>query len=581
MVISTFGTKICDDALVYSGGKIKNANRIVEVSPFTIHEKFCGGVRKIKEKLPFSHDNAYLYSVFEKDYRKEITESLKDPKAGIVVIDMMVCRRLFREFKFEDEVIYRITEDDVLARNIENVRRELETERGVKIKSEHVCNPMKMSPEELETEIELFAQTLKENIGEERLVLLKAHNALHFIDKTNRIDIFPNPGNISNFNEFYDKCVDIFEKYVSCKVIEMPEQMICDSRIKMAYTFHFTRNYYNYVLECLYAMEQGNYSDEESRRILDAHNNREKIFVEEVLYNPVVDLTKHRSYGRKIILIGNCEVYEYNLMKKYGMTVYKRVSYDRNSTMESIMEQLEDVKYQSKEYVIAVPYIYPKTKLLEAVWRCGYAMNRDCLCNFHPIYRLNNFVGSFKDIYNNEISSNRLVNIEMCGIGCSIGIEASKDTNPLKMTVYNQADISIGNGITLEKEGITSLFYDGACAVIGKNVKMCNRVHIRNSFFNTVIIGDDTVICEDSTLMNGDGHAILDLHTGKNINYDLNNSKPEKHRIVIGKGTYIGIGAFILSGTRLGDKCVVRDRAFVNKSFEENSYIGGQPAQSM
>lgn len=578
MVISTFGTKICDDALGYSGGKIVNTNRLVEISPFTIHEKFSGGMRKIKEELPFSCDNSYLLSILKKEYCKEIPELLKNQESGIVVIDMLICRRFFREFLFEDNALFRITESDAAIKNMEHIRRELEAERGVKIKGEKLYNPLRMSDSELEAEIKLFAEVLTETIGVERIVLLKMHNAVQYINKANQIDILPDVGKISEFNAFYDKCTDIFERYVQCKIIEMPEYVIGDEKIKAVNSFHYTLNYYQYILECLYSIEQGNYSAGESRRILDMHNIKEKIYVEEILLSPLIGLTKLRAKGRKIILVGKSEIYEYNLRKRYGMNVCKRIDYDKDTTMESVMEQLEDVKYQYEEYVIVIPHVYPKNKVLEAAWRCGYALNRDCLYNFHPIYKLNNFVGSYKDIYNNEITSKKCVTIELRGVASSINIGASSDMAFMSMVVFSQTDITIGQGLELEKEGMNSLFYDGASVVIGDNVKMCSRVHIRNSFFNSLIIGDETIVCEDAVFMNGDGHAILDLHTGKNINYDLNNSRAEKHRIVVGNNVYIGIGAFILSGTVLGNGCTVRDRAFVNKKFENDCIIGGQPA---
>lgn len=578
MVISTFGTKICDDALRYSGGKIVNKNRLVEISPFTIHQKFSGGIRKMKEKLPFSGDNDYLNFILKKEYCKEIPGILKNPESGIIVIDMLICRRFFREFVFEDGVVFRITESDTAIKNMEYIRKELEEERKVKIKSEKLYQPLRMSDSELEAEIKLFAQVLTETIGAERIVLLKTHNPVQYINKANQIDILPNVGMTFELNVFYDKCNDIFGKYVQCKTIEMPEYVIGDEKVKSAHAFHYTLNYYYYILECLYSIEQGGYSAQKNRQILDIHNTKEKIYVEEVLLQPLINLTKQKANGRKIILVGESDIYEYNLRKKYGMSVSKRIDYNKNSTMESVMEQLQDVMYQYKEYVIVIPHVYPKNKVLEAVWRCGYAMNRDCLHNYHPIYKLDNFVGNYKDIYNNEITAKKCVTIELQGVASSVNIGESSDMAFMSIVVLSQADVTIGRDLKLEGGGANAIVYDGASIVIGENVKLCRGAHIRNSFFNSLMIGNETTVCEDAAFMNGDGHAILDLNTGKNINYDLNNSRAEKHRIVIGNNVYIGIGAFILSGAVIGDGCMVRDRAVVNKRFEDECLIGGQPA---
>ena len=65
MIISTFGTKVCDDATAFSRRSVVNINRLVEISPFTIDENFNIPERKIDAELPFSYSNEYLQKVFD------------------------------------------------------------------------------------------------------------------------------------------------------------------------------------------------------------------------------------------------------------------------------------------------------------------------------------------------------------------------------------------------------------------------------------------------------------------------------------------------------------------------------------
>lgn len=54
-----------------------------------------------------------------------------------------------------------------------------------------------------------------------------------------------------------------------------------------------------------------------------------------------------------------------------------------------------------------------------------------------------------------------------------------------------------------------------------------------------------------------------------------------KGPVEIGQGCWIGVGAVILGGVKLGKNCVVAANAVVTHSFPDHSVIGGIPARSL
>ena len=51
------------------------------------------------------------------------------------------------------------------------------------------------------------------------------------------------------------------------------------------------------------------------------------------------------------------------------------------------------------------------------------------------------------------------------------------------------------------------------------------------------------------------------------------------HNITIGNGCWIGMGAIILSGTRIGNGCIIAAGAVVRGNFPDNVMIAGVPAK--
>ena len=87
-----------------------------------------------------------------------------------------------------------------------------------------------------------------------------------------------------------------------------------------------------------------------------------------------------------------------------------------------------------------------------------------------------------------------------------------------------------------------------------------------------LIIGDYSVIS-----------AGVQIYTHDTVLRTLSGGKYPMHRasVKIGKYCQIAPNAVISAGVEIGDRCLVAVNSFVNKSFPQNTIIGGCPAQKI
>jgi len=87
---------------------------------------------------------------------------------------------------------------------------------------------------------------------------------------------------------------------------------------------------------------------------------------------------------------------------------------------------------------------------------------------------------------------------------------------------------------------------------------------------NRILIGKNSMVSSYVQIRTGDSHSILDSD-GKRINPAAS--------VLIDDHCWIGEGAKILKGVKLGKNTIVATGAVVTKSFDSNKLIGGVPAQ--
>ena len=127
-----------------------------------------------------------------------------------------------------------------------------------------------------------------------------------------------------------------------------------------------------------------------------------------------------------------------------------------------------------------------------------------------------------------------------------------------------------------------------------KNLGFGNGTSIYDSsfVFGEVVVGDNcwigpfTIIDGSGGLSIGNNCTIstgVHIYTHDNVLQTLSSAKlPISHaKVSIGNNTYVGPQSIISKNVTIGNFCVIAANSFVNKSFEDNSIVAGNPAKQI
>ena len=578
--ISVLGTKIVSDAIEYKKRDFALDARIVEKSPFayTANDVQESLFQKIKVS-EITLENSYKNQIFNLDLSKSIFSYVKQFNSDIIVVDVLCMRNLFYELEFSNGNIYRLTWDSQIQKYMYHIKKKLEQIFSAEVIKETRINPLLWSEKKLEGEIIRYCDKLKKEFAGKKIVLLEAQNIYQYFDKFERFAVLPHIDLINQYNAFYDICEKYFKQHCNCIVVSKTEALYGDEKIKSAHMFHYNLKYYEYINQCLESIYKNEYSIKKAKDILNRHNLKNKMELKERLLKSIVDLTCLRCGDRKIIVLGETEVFSYLLKKKYGIEVYKSIYFNKSTSIDSVKEQLSPFAWKSTQYIIVVTSFCNEHHILKTLWEMGYGRDTGYICMNHPLIKLENFKGHYEDFYGNYLDIKTPITVQLSGCGIRVVIGKGEIAPRSFLTLMNETTVIIEDGIMSGEKRFYFSCYDGSVAHFGRNTYLGNNFHLRNSFFYEMYMGNECVLEDNSVLFNGDGHAIFDLNTKQNINYNLTNTKPQKHKIILGNCVHIGKHAFVLCGSQIPSGCMVEAESFVNKIFyQKNCYLAGVPA---
>lgn len=179
---------------------------------------------------------------------------------------------------------------------------------------------------------------------------------------------------------------------------------------------------------------------------------------------------------------------------------------------------------------------------------------------------------------NNQININESIltntNIDIYGNNNTIKIESQTIIDNLTFHIRGSDHyVLIGSNCRFN-EGGTIWIEDEKCRlIVGENTFVLNA-HISLTESNSAIeIGKDCMFSSGIDIRTGDSHSIIDLATGKRINY-ARNIKIEDH-------VWIGAHAKILKGVVIAKNSVIAMGAIVTKNVLSNTVVAGIPAQTI
>jgi acetyltransferase-like isoleucine patch superfamily enzyme len=142
---------------------------------------------------------------------------------------------------------------------------------------------------------------------------------------------------------------------------------------------------------------------------------------------------------------------------------------------------------------------------------------------------------------------------------------------PRNIRISNPDKIQIFDGCMIDSYVYLQAHHLSDGLIIGPNTRINSNTHIQA--YSEIIL-EEKVLIAPFVHINSGNHGYYDQHEPIMDQEYLSAGK-----ILIGKGTWIGRGATVLGGVKLGNNTVVGTAAVVTKSFLTNTVLVGIPAR--
>ena len=148
-------------------------------------------------------------------------------------------------------------------------------------------------------------------------------------------------------------------------------------------------------------------------------------------------------------------------------------------------------------------------------------------------------------------------------------IYKKKNTPKILGKIYvDNKNVEFGKNVVLSRN---VRFWGDGKIVLGDNVCIGDNTTIFASSCAGVYIGNDTYIAADC--------YIIDMNHGYEYGKSVKECKDTYGKIIIGKNVWLGQDVTVLKNSVIGDGCVVGAKSLINKKFEDEVVIAGNPAK--
>ncbi len=190
------------------------------------------------------------------------------------------------------------------------------------------------------------------------------------------------------------------------------------------------------------------------------------------------------------------------------------------------------------------------------------------------------FIRNANNIYKIKGKDNELsiqgylnkVNFDILGNNNVIVVNPGTILNKVEFYIRgSNHKIIIGSNCCFTRSGSIWIEDNGCSLTIGDNTSI-EEAHIAlTEPGSSIEIGKDCMLAYDIDIRCGDSHSIIDLSTGKRINYAKD--------IKINDHVWIAAHIQILKGVTVGSNSVIATGAVVTKDIPSNSIAAGVPAK--
>lgn len=569
MKIATLGSRIIDDAVVSSkaGNHNDNIKRIVGISLFSINSD---SLFKANERWNIKEKNSYRKDILIMDLNKSVLQVLAKTRYERLFIDFADSAEDIWQCTLTDGRIFRCTYNDIFRNNAAYIKESIIARTRCSIKNEVIIKPLEWSDVELTAEVTRLASELRA-LDVTRTVLFNPYIPFRYkVD--NSINNSQFPQKISDINAFSEKCFKKLCDIMHCQVINRTDFVLGGSRYNDVGGLSYTQEYYDYLNRCV---------DSAQTAVLESdYIHKLQSSVEMCLLNNNSNKIKTLNGSRKLILICESEeVYDY-CKEELGIPCTSYIKYsDAVTRNQRLCHKLSKLRKKNAEYFIVIAHLTRDSILLKLLWEIGFNQPSGCFVPEAEQFCLNNFIGTFSDIYHNAASiRSEKVQAHFFAHASEIKIYENCNFNQrLLAFVHNQSALTFKNNIRADK--LNSSCFDCSVISIGEGSTFAdNCVIVTGTPFTNINIGRDCMFSSKITCLGGDGHAIFDIDSGDRVNLNPDNILSGKLSINIGSHVWVGYQAFVMSGADIGSGTVIGARTLVNRHIPNNVIAAGKPA---
>lgn len=561
MKISTFGSRICDDAIV-KDNEIDNISRIVGISPFSLWSTAMTFDSKLHEVI--EEKNNYKRNILIADLTKQPFNSMISDDIPLV-IDFMNATDKIISLIFENGFNIRITHNETSTNNLDNIEKFISAKLKTKLKKESVFSPMDWSEVQLEDEIKSFASIFKHSFNDKRIILLESSFPYQFIN--DNICNFSNLEIIQKQNNFVDTCCRLFLKYMDCEVIRKITPVCGSSIANQNDLCHYTNEYYAYINACLKQLQ--NEKPDFTKAVSDYRKELQDTF-DKGVFNQMHSYLQTIRNDRKIILIG-CTPQLREMYKSKEITIDIEIEYNFDTDIQILKTEMEKYKNKYDEYVVIVAHIFALYEVMQFLREIGYIAIIDIAIPAFTPYQFNNLKGYYSDLFFNEI---------YCASPIRLRLESVCSVVKVKSLLWNNNNfIRICDGSTIDIEEnviadtISILGYSYSSIFIGEGTSFAEKCDINPIYYSSVTIGKDCMFSSYINVLTHDGHPVFDGETNQRNN-PLGN-----YKVNLGNHVWVGYQVMIHKNANVGDGSIIGARTLVNKTFPNNCIIAGLPGK--
>lgn len=322
--------------------------------------------------------------------------------------------------------------------------------------------------------------------------------------------------------------------------------------------------------------------------------------------NIIIDTINKKAQNRKIVIWGRVDesneldkqiIEEYNGEFAFYVTVNP---VDEEKNLNKI-KHISVINNKAEEYFVV---IFPKETPESHIMFEKYGFKNTDLFYIHHKPIIVKDVEKYVDEYGNQACLKKGCQVVFEGYNCIVKMNGVVVTKSLTLYCNNNANIIIKEGTVFEADfkilakdlvadhmvspivtiDKTCKFIDGIISCFSGKIEIAEGCTFGRSLKisalhgKQILIGRDCMFSHEIWLLSGDAHMIFDLNTQECIN-SFSNLTEEKKCIVIGEHVWIGLRAFVLNGTSIGNGSIVGASSLVKGSFTNNCIIAGNPAK--